>query len=326
MFKPMLAPNNKVPLKLEDLSYPLMASIKLDGIRCEFIKAELLSRSLKQIVNIQLREKFQPLIAYAKGHDIILDGEIYNHEIPFSLISSCVTTIDHDDKKAVKSWEEKCIEHDVDMTREKAVANMKFHIFDSIQSGYLQQPFTERNDIIKNIETDFSDIMIKIEQVIVNSKEEVEAFYLKVLDMGYEGLILKNMNGRYKCGRGTIKEGLIYKVKPLETVDAKIIEVIQGTNAKEGSAKTINELGRSVTSKKKEDRVDNNMVADFRVNWEDTTVKVSCCKMKHPKRKEVWKNKEKYLGKMIEYCFIPVGMKDKPRSPRFIRFREDKDE
>jgi len=325
MFKPMLAPNNKEPLKLEDLNYPLMASYKLNGIRCEFINGEIKSRSLKPIQNKQLREKFEKLAEYTSHQNVILDGEIYSPEIPFPLISSCVMTQDYSDKKSIKAWAVKCEEHGIDITREEVIKTINFHAFDCVVKGVLKEPFKNRSKLVNQVAKRL-DHMIAIKQVIVNSKQEVEELYKQALGEGLEGLILKDINGRYKCGRGTIKEGLIFKVKPLETVDAKIIEVIQGTNVKEGVAKKINELGRSVTSKKKDDRELNGMVSDFRVNYKDTTVKVSCSRMKHPERKRVWDNKESYIGKMIEYCFIPVDLKDKPISPRFVKFREDKDE
>ena len=52
-FKPMLAPIESV--NLDEVNYPIFASYKLDGIRCLFIKGEMLSRSLKQIQNKQLQ-------------------------------------------------------------------------------------------------------------------------------------------------------------------------------------------------------------------------------------------------------------------------------
>ena len=66
---------------------------------------------------------------------------------------------------------------------------------------------------------------------------------------------MKSINGRYKCGRGTLREGLIFKVKPFRTFDAKILGVIQATKVDPEAEKKTNELGRSVTSKKKDDRI-----------------------------------------------------------------------
>ena len=71
IFKPQLAPNDKI--ELADIKYPLLASTKLDGYRCIFYKGEMFTRSLKQVPNKQLKEKFAELIEYSKENNLILD-------------------------------------------------------------------------------------------------------------------------------------------------------------------------------------------------------------------------------------------------------------
>ena len=150
-FKPMKAPQQKgsfdreedADFNFSDLNYPLLASYKLDGIRCEFKKGEILSCSLKQIQNKQLREKFEPIRKFCEDNNLA-DGEIYNHDLPFSLISSCVMTQDHNDKKAIKAWEEKCEEHGIEMTREEAVEGMQYWCFDGVQNDNFDEGFGQR--------------------------------------------------------------------------------------------------------------------------------------------------------------------------------------
>ena len=86
----------------EQLKFPLYASTKLDGIRCVFKDGQMLSRSLKQIPNKQLQERFQFLKDYSKKHNIIIDGELYNHELNFQQITSLVMTKDFEDEKTIK--------------------------------------------------------------------------------------------------------------------------------------------------------------------------------------------------------------------------------
>ena len=99
-FRQILA-NNKQP-ELENINYPMLASYKLDGIRCIFYKGELLSRSLKPIVNKQLREKLKPISDYCEKYTLILDGEIYSPELTFQEITKFVMTQDFEDKKSIK--------------------------------------------------------------------------------------------------------------------------------------------------------------------------------------------------------------------------------
>jgi hypothetical protein len=46
---------------------------------------------------------------------------------------------------------------------------------------------------------------------------------------------------------------------------------------------------------------------------------------KAEKKEYVWKNKEKYLGKIVQYTGMPTGMKKVPRHCTTERMREDKD-
>ena len=47
--------------------------------------------------------------------------------------------------------------------------------------------------------------------------------------------------------------------------------------------------------------------------------------MTDEEKEEVWKNRESYIGRMIEFRGMLVGAKDLVRHPVFVRFREDRD-
>jgi DNA ligase-1 len=42
-------------------------------------------------------------------------------------------------------------------------------------------------------------------------------------------------------------------------------------------------------------------------------------------RSQIWANKEKYIGRIIKYKYLPYGTVDAPRHPVFLGFR-DKDD
>jgi len=320
-FKPMLAPNDEPDLN--NIKYPILASYKLDGIRCIFKYGEMLSRSLKPIVNKQIKEKFEPLRLFSEKEHLILDGELYNPDIPFQAISSCVMTQDYNDKKAIKKWGEICEEHNLDITREEALKEFKFYLFDALEDDFTMD-FMDRDCFCEEIAEDFKELIVPVKQIRINSKKEVEEYFEIALKEGFEGLILKDGNGKYKCGRGTLKEGLIYKVKPFRTFDAQIIGVVQATKVNPNAEKKINELGRSVTSKKKDDRILIEKASAFIVKYEDEEVKPTLS-MTDPEKGEVWRNRNSYIGKWIEYKGMLVGAKSVPRHPTFIRFRSDLD-
>jgi len=112
-------------------------------------------------------------------------------------------------------------------------------------------------------------------------------------------------------------------VKPFLTFDAKIVGVIQSTEVDPNVEKKINELGRSVTSKKVGDRILINKASAFEVEYEGKKLKVTLA-MTDGEKEEVWVNRDKYIGRMIEYKGMMVGAKDVPRHPVMIRYREDK--
>ena len=45
--------------------------------------------------------------------------------------------------------------------------------------------------------------------------------------MGFEGAMVRSLDGRYKNGRSTLREGLLLKVKPWKDSEAEILEVYE---------------------------------------------------------------------------------------------------
>lgn len=302
-FKPLLAPNEEVDLKL--LQYPLIASTKIDGIRLIVKNGELITRSLKPIMSNAIKERFSFLAKYTKDNSIILDGELYSPSLTFSELSG------------------QCRAFDAEIADD-----ICFHCFDVLPALYQQithNVYQERVEEIlvheKRINNEYFKLVSK---KLVNSKDEVEAYFEEVLEQGFEGLILRNPKGAYKFGRATVKENNIFKVKPFVTFDAKIIDVIQATVVREGAEKKTNELGRSVTSKKQADRVLIEKAAAFTVLYKGKELKVTIA-MTNEEKEEIWKNRKKYIGRWVEYKGMLVGAKDLPRHPTTIRFRPDKD-
>ena len=153
----------------------------------------------------------------------------------------------------------------------------------------------------------------------------MEEYFQLALSNGEEGLILRNPDGVYKFGRASIKQNIIFKYKPFVTTDAVIKGFVQSTEVNKDAEKTTNELGRSRTSKRKEDRhlveKAQSFIVDF--NGQDLKVPIS---MTDKMKKYIWNNQDEYIGKWIEYKYMEIGMKKDglPRIPKFVRMRDDK--
>jgi len=299
MFKPMLCPNESIDINT--LKYPLIASYKLDGIRCIFRDGQMYTRALKQFPNIQLEKRFKEVISLSKNLNIIIDGELLAKSITFNELSGLTRQLDKELPK-----------------------DLYFYCFDNVINENYVQPFKTRLEIVQTNYIDNEWVKL-LDQYYVWNQKEITELYQNALGWGCDGLILRDPQGRYKFGRGTIKEGLIYKMKPFISIESKIVDVIQATEVREDAEKKINELGRSVTSKKKDDRILIEKASAFLVKYEGKELKVTIA-MTDEEKEEVWKNKESYIGKYIEFKGMLVGAKDLPRHPVFLRFRKDKDE
>ena len=318
MFKPMLAENQQPDL--DTLSFPQFISKKMDGMRIIFYKGQILTRSLKSLPNKQLREKFEPIRKWTEETGNILDGECYSDKLNFQQIISFCMTDDFTDKKSIKKFG-KVME---------IPESLRFYCFDSLKNEEDKRVFIKRIEDIYTLTSPTKnpkiyDVATSVDQYEVNTREELENFFEQSLKDGYEGLILKNPNGEYKYGRTTLKENLMYKLKPFETFDGKIKGVVQSTEVDPNAEKKINELGRSVTSKKKDDRITIQKASAFYVDYEGKELKVVLA-MTDEEKEEVWKNRDSYIGKWVEYKAMKIGMKEDglPRHPVMIRYREDK--
>lgn len=321
-FKPQLIANDEIDIN--QLTYPLLISTKMDGIRMIVKDGQILTRSLKPLPNLQLNQKFEPLRKFTEEKDVILDGEVFAPGIPFQFIVSCVMTQDYTDILAIKKWSKLCQEHDYIISRQEVFDKLKFYCFDSIKDKNNEISFCNRHDFIEECLVGFCDIACPVEQIPVSNAKEVEEYFEQVLEEGFEGLIIRNAKSPYKYGRTRISENNSYKLKPWATEDAKIIGFVQATKVNEDVEKTITELGNSRTSKKKEDRHLIEKAQAFVVDFNGKELSVPIA-MPDAQKEYIWSHKEEYLNQWIEFKYMTVGMKDLPRIPKFIRMREGKE-
>lgn len=310
-FKPMKAPNQQVEGKnlkeqTENLPLPLIASYKLDGIRCIFKDGNMYSCSLKNIPNEKLHERFALLKGFSKDNDIILDGELYAPSIPFNELSGVCRRLSSE-----------------------LPDDLSFYCFDVLASDNFgpmwQESFKIRKKRLFCMQDELGSEYFKVvDQVYLETPERVVSYFNEAVDFGCDGLILRDPEGQYKYGRSTLKEGLIFKLKPYQSIDVKIIGFVQATKVNSKAEKKINELGRSVTSKKKDDRILIDKAACFKVMYQGKELKVSIA-LPDKEKEYIWKNQEEFLNRTIQYKGLIVGSKERPRHATFERYRDDKD-
>ena len=291
--RPMLA----VAVKdIETLNYPVVCSPKIDGIRCVKVGGKALSRSFKPIPNRFVREWVEANLPDG------IDGELMIREATFNEVQSGIM-------------------------RHEGEPDFYFAAFDFV-AGDLNKPFVERLADLEDATFSPEDNprLELIPQVVIRTPEELLDFEAKCLAAGEEGVMLRDPQGGYKCGRSTLKQGWLLKLKCFVDSEAEILgfeELQTNTNEKE-----TNELGLSKRSSKKEGKVGADTLGLFKVRDVVSGVEFEIgtgLGLTQELRKEIWDNRDDYLGKLVKYKYQPHGVKDKPRAPVWLGFRSEED-
>lgn len=286
MFKPQLS-EDVVNLK-EPMTFPKLASVKLDGIRAVTKFGNLLSRSLKPIPNDHIR---QTLLEYPD-----LDGELISGDPTSSAVrrntNSAVRTITGEPE-------------------------FKYYVFDDLSTD---ETFSKRLARLNNRK--LPDFIVKVEQRLVHSMSELENYYAQVLAEGHEGLIIRNPDSKYFHGRCSLKSQDSLKMKPFQDDDAVVIDIFEAQhNTNEAFT---NELGRTARPSDKDGLVGNGMAGGFLAKdlKSGAVIRVAAGKLNHAERKWIFENKPKVVNKILTYRHMPVNVKDAPNFARFVCWRE----
>ena len=155
---------------------------------------------------------------------------------------------------------------------------------------------------------------------IANNIDELLTIETSYLELGFEGLMLRNPEGRYKNGRATFNECIIYKLKRFVDSEAIIVGFVEGTT--NNNTLEENELGYAKRSSSKENLVPANTLGTFIVNFNGMELNVAPGQFNYEQRQLIWDNQEDFIGKYLKFRYFAYGIKDKPRQPRAIDIRD----
>ena len=295
--KPLLS----CDVPLDKVKFPIYISTKFDGIRALVIDGVVYSRSLKPIRNKHVQKLFGKQEYNGFDGELIV-GDIYAKDV-FQKTTSGVMS-------------------------EDGTPDVTFHVFDLWNTPELIYEERLRNlyDYLLDYETVCDLNNFKGISAVMNNKcysqEDLEFFLNHEKNVGGEGLIGRSPDGVYKYGRSTPKEQFSMKFKFFQQEDFEVVgfnERMHNTNEQKRD-----ELGYAERSSAKEGLVPTNTLGSLVLKYNDTTF--SCGTGFDDKlRKEIWDNKELYLGKLASIRYMSVGSKDLPRVPSFIGFRHAED-
>jgi ATP-dependent DNA ligase len=345
VFKPQLLPNNEAGTTMEWdtllTNVPdWLFSEKLDGARVEIPHSgPVLGRSLKPIPNVFIQEMADQIRSVITiPTDFVLEAEFFAYGMTFSEIMHFFKTEDIQSDKTIKKYLKDTSGYpgrDSDWLTTWH-PELKFYAFDLVNTKNPNESKWQRVLNLRGICDAYgkcveNGILKFIPQWTFDDIDQVYQAYDQSILHGNEGLVCIKKTATYKYGRHTLKSNLAYKIKEdnLE-FDGKILDVVEGTMAKEGTEKTINELGRSVTSKLQEDREPSGLAKGFEVLMEDgNTLIVSLKDFDHSDRRYLLSSegKAQYVGKWIKFTgMAPVKAGGCPRHAHFTKgnIRDDK--
>lgn len=301
-FKPMLA----VKADFDKLEYPVYGSVKLDGIRVVVTGGVVYSRNMKPIPNKHIQKLFgREEYEWFDGELIV--GDETAHDV-FQVTSSGVMT-------------------------QSGKPDVKFYVFDRYDyfvPFHLKKPipYSERLKGIECLKSAQKDPnIIIVHQQLLHSLHDVNAYESHAVEIGFEGIMLRSPNGKYKNGRSTVREGYLLKVKRFEDAEARLLDMEELlTNNNE---RRMNELGRRVRSHKKEGLVPAGTMGALVVHNKQFGVFKLGSGFTSAQREKLWRefknNRNDFVGRLVKFKYQQSGVKDKPRFPVFLGFRDEID-
>lgn len=287
-FSPMLAKDYD-PAKLV---YPVYASPKLDGIRCSIVNGKPVSRTLKDIPSKHVQKILSDRCLEG------LDGELIVGSVTADNVFANTTS--------------HVMAHD-------KTFDFTYYVFDLHNTEFC---FDVRLQYLMQYK--FIAAIKVLTQTVIHDEDELAVYESEQIAAGYEGVILRKIDGHYKFGRSTVNEGLLLKVKRFEDSECEILEVVE--QLKNNNEKTVNELGRSKRSSHQENKTGKDTTGALKVRDLKTGMEFHIgTGMNDALRQEIWDDKHLYLGRIATYKFFPVGVKDLPRHPVFKGFRSRED-
>lgn len=290
--KPLLS----CEVDIEKVNFPIYVSTKFDGIRALVIGGVVYSRSLKPIRNKHVQKLFgKPEYNGFDGELVV--GTVYSKDV-FQNTTSGVMS-------------------------EGGEPDVTFHVFDLWSMPTFDYEYRQRElqEILLDEDEEYHSVVYTMIHKCKN-KEDLLFYLQHEQDVGGEGLIGRNPKGIYKYGRSTPKEQLSIKFKFFVQDE---FEVVGFTERMHNSNElTYNELGYADRSSAKDGMIPTDTLGSLILKYKETTFNCGTG-FNDEQRKEIWNNKNKYLGKLASIRYMEVGQAILPRIPSFIWFRDEDD-
>lgn len=295
LFRPLLAATIDNDAQLDALSYPMIASPKVDGIRiiCHPSLGPV-TRSLKPLRNAHIRGVLSKPVYQG------FDGEVVSGDIAATDVFNRTTTA---------------------VMTQTGIPEFMYHVFDN-----MEVPF-DYNDRLTYLQGRIADrdltpfARLLLHRIVRNPQDVLDA-EIDWLALGFEGIMLRNPKGPYKHGRSTLLEQTLLKLKRFTDAEACITgfePLFHNTNTQTRNSQGLAERSDHKAGKVQAESLGNLIVRDLSGQYGEFNVGSG---FDQSLRQLIWDNRDRYLGKTITYKYQKIGSLEAPRFPIFLRFRE----
>lgn len=286
--RPLLAYTVK---DLSAVRLPVLASAKLDGIRCLIGPNGPVSRSLKPIPNRHIRAVLNSAALLG------LDGELMLRDPSATFRQTTSAVMSQDGEPDFIYWVFDCY----------AFPTMSFHARLKVAQG------TISNAMLGPV--------IALDHILLKTLADLTLFEEQAVAQGHEGIMLRAPHAGYKAGRSTEREGILGKVKRFSDAEATCIGVEELFH--NDNPATTNALGLTERTHHQANKVPAGVLGKLVLRKPDGTIFRIGTGFDAATRAELWANPP--LGKLIKYKSMDFSDYDKPRSGVFLGIRDPSD-
>lgn len=304
IIRPFLA-SSEIP---NPIRFPVIASPKIDGVRGMCHDCTLMSRNWRVIPNQRIIVDFNEPILHG------LDGEL-------AVGSRTAKNLMQNTTSGVMS--------------EDGFPDYTYWVFD-----YYTSPTVPYKDRLLNLEQwfqrpDWSHRFPRIkllEWLFVENQEQLDAYEEKCLAEGFEGVICRSLDGPYKPmlpgkgDRSTAREGYMFKLKRF--IDGEAVVTGYEEFYHNANAATVGPLGKTERSSHQANKIPMGKLGAFLAKDIKTHQIVRLgTGFTDEQRRAYWLIRDEIVknGWIAKYKHFNHGVKEKPRHPVFLGFRDKRD-
>lgn len=300
--KPMLAAREFEPFRVQQ-QLPMWMQPKYDGIRMRIMNGVGISRSNIPLPNKALQTWVSEYRQFIEGYDgEVIVGRPTAPDV-YNKTQSAIMSIEGSPDFSYYVY---------DLWGHTGVYDERLRMLQREVSNAVEKGFAMAQRL-RMVPTD-----------LVHSLDEIYQQEMTLLAMGYEGAILRGPQTTYKNGRATERQGQLLKLKRYQDAEARIVgfkELMHNENTAE-----VGELGQTKRSHHLAGKVAGNMLGALEClgEWPDGKefeVDVGSG-FDMALRQKIWDNQDAYMGKWVKFKYFEVGVKNSPRHPIFLGFRD----